>query len=77
MGVGTLLALARQSIEYASFPLSSSAIAAIDYYGSRLTVTFTDGSDYDYEGVPPEVVIELVNAGSAGRYFNANIRNEY
>jgi KTSC domain-containing protein len=59
--------------------LNSTAIASISYNYNRedLTVRFTDGSSHIYEDVPASVVAGLLSAGSKGRYFNDNIRNEY
>ena len=62
-----------------TMPLSSSAISSI-YYDPitwTLTITFTDGTDYDYDGVPLSVVIGLVEAPSAGYFFNKMIRGIY
>jgi hypothetical protein len=55
----------------------STAIASIDYdeYSETLTVRFTDGRVYAYWNVPQEVYAELLYAGSAGGYFNSNVRN--
>lgn len=39
-----------------------------------LTLTFTDGSVYSYEGVDEETVRDLASAKSSGRFFNFNIR---
>jgi len=57
----------------------STAISEIDYdeYSETLTVRFTDGSRYAYWNVPQEEYAALLYAGSAGGYFNANIRNRY
>jgi hypothetical protein len=57
--------------------LSSSAIASVDYENGYLTVVFRDGTSYIYKNVPQSVYEELVVAGSAGAYFNRNIRDSY
>ena len=57
----------------------STAISDIDYdeWEETLTVRFTDGTVYAYWNVPQEEYASLLYAGSAGGYFNANIRNNY
>ena len=57
----------------------STAISEIDYdeWEEILTVRFTDGRVYKYWNVPQEVYAEFLYAGSAGGYFNANIRGRY
>jgi len=59
--------------------MASTAIQEIDYDETYevLTVTFTDGSTYKYWNVPQEVYAELLYAGSAGSYFNREIRGKY
>ena len=50
------------------------------YYDERsgtLHVAFSDGTDFTYSGVPPDVAADFQNAGSQGSYFNANIRGSY
>ncbi len=60
-------------------PISSSVIKAIDYNSANRTllVKFASGKTYTYSGVPEQVVRGLVNASSAGRYFNDHIKNHY
>lgn len=59
--------------------VSSSAIRSASYdEGSQvMTVNFTDGSEYSYDGVPPDVFDDFVGSGSPGSYFNQNIRGAY
>lgn len=59
--------------------LFSTAVADVEYdeLNEDLTITFKDGTTYTYESVPYDVYSGLLSAGSAGQYFNANIRNEY
>ena len=59
--------------------LNSSAILRAGYNMSdrTLSITFVRNRTYTYYGVPPSVYLALVNAPSAGRYFNFNIRNRY
>jgi KTSC domain len=63
-------------------PLSSSAIAAVEWDPDEqgpqsITVTFTNGRSYSHANVPLTVVQGLVNAGSAGQYYNRQIKGKY
>lgn len=57
-------------------PVSSSNLAAVGYdeESSTLRVEFLNGTSYEYYNVPKEVFEDLLNAGSKGQYFNANIK---
>ena len=57
--------------------VQSSNIRAIGHDGSMLRVEFSNGSTYDYEGVPSRVFDDLVSADSVGRYFAQNIKGVY
>jgi lysyl-tRNA synthetase class 2 len=57
----------------------STAIRAIDYdeTNRRLRVRFVSGQRYEYDGVPPRVHRSFLEAGSKGRFFQAEIRDRY
>lgn len=60
--------------------IRSSAIWAAKYDPISLTLSiwFKDGGHpYDYFGVPKSVYQGLLNASSAGSYFNVYIREQY
>ncbi|HEX4159158.1 MAG TPA: KTSC domain-containing protein [Rhizomicrobium sp.] len=60
--------------------LDSSAVEFVRYDDRQrqLIVGFRGRNrPYCYEGVPPRVYRELITAESAGRYFNAHIRDRY
>jgi hypothetical protein len=44
---------------------------------SLLEVEFRSGEVYQYFDVPAELVLELLEADSLGRYFNASIRPKF
>lgn len=44
---------------------------------SELTVTFHHGGSYTFANVPESVYDGLLNAGSAGQYFNQNIKGQF
>ena len=57
--------------------LHSSWLAAAHYQDPAgvLELEFCDGAVYAYFQVPRRIFAELLQAESAGRYFNAQIRN--
>lgn len=60
-------------------PIESQAISDIAYdeHRAKLFVQFTDGDRYVYVGVPGEVHRSFVDAESKGRFFHAEIRDQY
>ena len=65
--------------------LNSSNLASAEYREAdtkagtpaEITVQFKNGRVYSYAGCPREVYDGLLAAESAGKYFNANIRDKY
>ncbi len=59
--------------------LNSSAISAVAYDERTLDlhITFTSGGTYTYYGVPALKYAGLINASSAGQYFNDHIRDQH
>ncbi len=59
--------------------VESEAIRDIRYDEERakLFVTFHDGDEYVYVGVPGEVHRSFVDADSKGRFFAFEIRDQY
>ena len=59
--------------------VASSNIYGVDYNPETedLVVHFKNGSAYKFAHVPADIADDLVSASSVGKYFNANIRNEY
>lgn len=59
--------------------LNSSIVSAARFDDSVnvLEVDLTNGRSYLYFMVPREVFLALVNAPSAGAFFNREIRNRY
>lgn len=57
----------------------SSNLESAEYDGQTqtLTVTFLNGDEYSYDGVPPEIYRGLTLAGSAGKYFHRHIRDRF
>ena len=57
--------------------VNSSAIRAVGYDGSMLTVEFHTGRTYNHPGVPESVFHGLITASSKGVFYNKNIRGRY
>ena len=59
--------------------VESSNIASIGYDPENeiLEVEFNHGGVYQYSDVPQDEYENLMNAESHGKYFSANIRNDY
>lgn len=60
-------------------PLNSSCIRSVAYNPATrdLDVIFHSGRRYTHPGVPVSVYLGLINASSAGRYYNDHIRGRY
>jgi hypothetical protein len=63
----------------AAIPLKSTVLREADYDPARkdLILTFVSGKRYAYRDVPPEVVQQLAESDSAGRFYGAVIRTGY
>ena len=61
------------------YRIDSSAITSLGYDPSNrlLELEFVTGAVYDYEGVPPEEVLAMLESDSRGRYFDMHIRGPY
>jgi len=57
--------------------VNSSMISEIDYSGETLTITFTSGRVYEYEGVSGEGYSKFMEAESKGQYFHENINGRF
>lgn len=59
--------------------VKSSNLASIGYDAKNeiLEIEFNHGGVYQYSGVPKEKYEALMNADSHGKYFAANIRNDF
>ena len=58
-------------------PVNSSAISAVGYDGTTLTVEFHGGRIYDHPGVPHDVYLGLMAASSKGTFYNRYVRGRY
>lgn len=56
---------------------TTSNITDINYKGRRLRIDFTDGSGYEYYGVPENTFSKLINADSQGRFARRHIYTSF
>ena len=56
---------------------TTSNIEDFYYENSILTVSFLDGHQYEYFGVPKAIYIKMVNADSPGRFARRHIYSSY
>ena len=61
------------------YEVNSSELRSVGYdvSASRLEAEFHSGEVYQYFDVPAELVLEMLEADSLGRYFNARIRSKF
>ena len=57
--------------------IENSSIADFDWKGHILSITFADGSKYEYFNVTKNEYIKLINADSPGRYAKRHIYPKY
>jgi len=57
--------------------IETSNISDFDWKGHILTISFLDGSKYEYFNVPRNEYIKLVNADSPGRFAKRHIYPKY
>lgn len=58
-------------------PVESSNITAIGFENGSLEVEFHNGRVYRYFDVSPEIYYAIIAAPSAGKAFNALVRNQF
>jgi curved DNA-binding protein CbpA len=57
--------------------IATASITDYKYENVRLTVTFSNGSVYEYISVPKATYIKMVNADSPGRFAKRHIFNAF
>ena len=68
-----------RNITMAEYTLTTttSGIADFDYRNEKLQITFSDGTSYEYFGVPRAIYVKLVNAPAPGRFGRRHIFNSF
>lgn len=57
--------------------ISSSGIKDIEYKAKRLRIDYSDGSAYEYIGVPENTYVKLINADSQARFVRRHISEAF
>lgn len=57
--------------------ITIASIEDFEYKNEQLTITFSDGSCYEYFGVPKATYVKLVNAPSQARFARRHICNSF
>ena len=57
--------------------VTSSNVAQVGHDGASLFVTFNNGSQYKYHGVPENELMNILGAPSVGKYLNQVIKPTY
>lgn len=66
-----------QTLSEYTLTTTTSALTDFEYKSQVLTVSFFDGSVYEYFDVPKAVYVKLINADSPGRFARRHIFNAY
>ena len=57
--------------------INTASIEDFEYKAEKLNIDFSDGSSYEYYGVPKATYIKLVNAPSQARFARRHICNSF
>jgi KTSC domain len=62
-----------------TMPVTSDCISLLEYdvESEQMTVTFTDGTVYDYPAIRAYDFMTFVTAPSKGQFFNYNVRGKW
>lgn len=66
-----------QQLEQYTEVITSSKIADFQYKSQTLQVSFTDGSGYEYFGIPQNTYQKLVNSDAPDRFARRHIYHSY
>lgn len=58
-------------------PVESSNIKALGHEGTTMRLQYTNGTEYDFEGVSAEVFNNFMESESKGRFFHKNIKGKF
>jgi DnaJ-class molecular chaperone len=66
-----------QSLAAYTETTTTAGIQDFEYKSQVLTMSFTDGHEYEYFDVPKAVYVKFINSDSPGRFARRHIFNEY
>ncbi|MEY2829935.1 MAG: hypothetical protein RIQ33_1793 [Bacteroidota bacterium] len=65
------------SVEQYNQTINTAGIEDFQYKSQKLSITFSDGSSYEYFDVPKNTYVKLVNAPAQARFARRHIYNEF
>jgi hypothetical protein len=57
--------------------ITNAGIVDFEYKSEILSISFSDGSTYEYYGVPKAIYVKLINAETPARFARRHIYSEY
>ncbi len=66
-----------QQLEHYTAVINSSRIIDFQYKGQTLQLNFTDGSSYEYFGIPKNVYSKFMNSNTPDRFARRHIYHSY
>jgi len=57
--------------------VKSSNISKAGYENGTMRIQFSNGTQYDYKGVSPQIFDDFISAKSQGRYYHTVIRARF
>jgi hypothetical protein len=66
-----------QTMEAYTETTNNSGILDFEYKSEILSISFSDGSVYEYYGVPKAIYVKLINAETPARFARRHIYNSY
>lgn len=66
-----------QQLEQYTDVITSSKLIDFQYKGQTLLVNFTDGSSYEYFGLPKNIYIKLINSDTPDRFARRHIYHSF
>jgi hypothetical protein len=58
-------------------PIKSSNISHAAYENGVMRVRFSNGTDYDYDGISAELFNDFMEAESQGKFFHQHIKGKF
>ena len=65
------------TLEVYTETITNSGIVDFEYKAEILSISFEDGSVYEYYGVPKAIYVKLINAETPARFARRHIYQEY
>jgi len=66
-----------QQLDRYTESITNSRLVEFEYKGQTLTISFLDGSAYEYFGVPRNIYLKFINSATPDRFARRHIYHEY